>query len=62
MAKIHALVKISDSVTERENLYQWLDTLAKKYRLYILCGGGVTITEKLNEEKIPFKGHYKRGV
>ncbi len=55
MATKDALVKISGSVTEKEDLYQWLAILAKKYRLYILCGGGAAITDKLNEEKIPFK-------
>ncbi len=55
MAKRDALVKISGSVTEKENLYQWLATLIGKYKLYILCGGGAAITDKLNEEKIPSK-------
>jgi acetylglutamate kinase len=63
MAKIkQALIKVSGDVVAKEELYQLLSSLEGKYKLFILCGGGTTITEKLNEEKIPFRFEAGRRV
>ncbi len=57
MAKKDALVKVSGSVTEKEELYKLLSSLATQYKLYVICGGGAAVTEVLRkgQERSSFK-------
>ncbi|OGH19333.1 MAG: hypothetical protein A2868_00785 [Candidatus Levybacteria bacterium RIFCSPHIGHO2_01_FULL_40_15b] len=50
------LVKVSGDLVESEQFYDWLSSLnTPQTRLFILCGGGSAITEKLNGQGIGFR-------
>ncbi|MDO8601137.1 MAG: hypothetical protein Q7R46_00475 [bacterium] len=50
------LVKVSGSLIEDERFYHWLLTIFNLAdNLFILCGGGDSITEALKSEKIPYE-------
>ena len=58
MTKRHALVEIEGGVAEKESLYQRLDTLAQKYKLYIICDGGSE--EKSEEKRVSVENELRR--
>ncbi len=50
------LVKVSGSLVKDDKFYDWLLTIADDLNeLFILCGGGDSITEILKKEGIPYE-------
>ena len=49
------LVKVSGSLVEAERFYDWLFSIYSSFnKLFIICGGGSSITEALEKEGIPY--------
>jgi len=50
------LVKVSGDVIKKEEFYNWLTCIANPLnRIFILCGGGSSITNALKEGGIPYE-------
>ena len=50
------LVKISGDLISKEEVYDWLAQFAQpSTRLFILCGGGSSITKRLEEKNIAYR-------
>jgi len=49
------LVKVSGSLIEDKRFYDWLSAICSSFnKLFILCGGGESITRALEEKKISY--------
>jgi acetylglutamate kinase len=50
------LVKVSGSLVEDERFYDWLSLVSSSFnKLFVLCGGGESITKILKEREIPYE-------
>jgi len=52
---IDILIKVSGSLIKDERFYDWLSIFSPFTSLFILCGGGDSITEILKREGIPYE-------
>jgi len=51
-----ALIKVSGDLIKEERFYKWLSSISSSFnRLFILCGGGSSITKALKEKDIPYR-------
>lgn len=51
-----ALIKVSGNLVREEKFYQWLSSISSSFnKLFILCGGGISITKALDEKGIAYK-------